>query len=210
MGLLPFLGAGQTHLEGQYKRNVRRWRPTLSRKAMHQLGGGNGGMWQRGGQMYGHGLASIALCEAYGMTRDPAMRGAAQKSLDFIVAAQDPIGGGWRYTPQEAGDTSVLGWQLMALKSGSMAYLEVPQETIRKATYFLDSVQSEEGAMYGYTAPACPGARPPSALIGLLMPDVIVTRLAARQARAVEVGKIISEARPLARRLEARRRSTTM
>ncbi len=41
------------------------------------------------------------------------------------MAAQDPIGGGWRYEPHQPGDTSVTGWQLMALKSGQMAYLTV-------------------------------------------------------------------------------------
>ncbi len=131
---------------------------------MHTLGGGS--LWQPGGQMYGHGLAAIALCEAYGMTHDNALQPAAQKSIDFIVAAQDPIGGGWRYRPRvDSGDTSVVGWQLMALKSGSMAYLKVPSDTIRKASYFLDSMQTEDGAMYGYVAP---GNGPATSAIGLL------------------------------------------
>ena len=95
MALLPFLGAGETHLQGKYKRNVDMGLHFLGR-AMHQFGG-TGSMWQPGGQMYGHGLASIALCEAYGMTRDPALQPAAQKAIDFIVQAQDPVGGGWRY-----------------------------------------------------------------------------------------------------------------
>jgi hypothetical protein len=164
MALLPFLGAGETQLQGRYKRNVDMGLHFLGR-AMHQLHGNNGGLWQPGGRMYGHGLASIALCEAFGMTRDNALQSAAQKSLDFIVAAQDPIGGGWRYSMQEPGDTSVVGWQLMALKSGTMAYLKVPTETIRKADYFLDSVQTENGAMYGYKAP---GATPATSAIGLL------------------------------------------
>ncbi|RLT10448.1 MAG: hypothetical protein DWI22_03725 [Planctomycetota bacterium] len=29
--------------------------------------------------------------------------------------------GGWRYAPSEAGDTSVVGWPMMTLKSGEMA-----------------------------------------------------------------------------------------
>ena len=39
---------------------------------------------------------------------------------------------------------------MMALKSANMAYLKVPADTIRKAGYFLDSVQQEDGAIYGY------------------------------------------------------------
>ena len=76
--------------------------------------------------MYSHGLAAITLCEAYAMTHDRKLMGPAQLSLNHIVYAQDPIGGGWRYAPRQPGDTSVVGWQLMALKSGHMAYLAVP------------------------------------------------------------------------------------
>ena len=50
--------------------------------------------------MTDHGMASIALCECYGMTGDKAVGKAAQAALDYIVASQDPEGGGWRYMPQ--------------------------------------------------------------------------------------------------------------
>ena len=160
LGLLPFLGAGETHRQGRYKQNVD--------LALHYLGAlqrSDGGLWDDLGNMYGHGLAAIALCEAYGMTRDPALMVAAQKSIDFIVAAQDRVGGGWRYEPRERGDTSVVGWQMMALKSANMAYLKVPSDTIRKAGYFLDSVQQQDGAMYGYQTR---GSGTATSAIGLL------------------------------------------
>ena len=67
------------------------------------------------------------------MTHDKGLMAPAQASINFIVAAQDPVGGGWRYQVKQAGDTSVVGWQLMALKSAHMAYLNVPPETIREA-----------------------------------------------------------------------------
>ena len=38
----------------------------------------------------------------------------------------------------------------MALKSGYMAGLTIPPATVRKASQFLDGVQSEGGARYGY------------------------------------------------------------
>ena len=67
--------------------------------------------------MYSHGLATIALCEAYGLTGDKQVGVAAQKAVNFIVKAQNAADGGWRYYPGDAGDTSVFGWQLMALKA---------------------------------------------------------------------------------------------
>lgn len=163
MGLLPFLGQGHTHKTGDYKTVVDRGIYFLTRSM--RTSGGNGSLHERGGQMYGHGLASIALCEAYGLTRDPALKAPAQACLNYIVLAQDPSGGGWRYNPRQPGDTSVVGWQLMALKSGHMAYLKVPQETVAGANHFLNEVQDEYGARYGYTGP---GGGAATSAIGLL------------------------------------------
>lgn len=155
MALLPFLGAGQTHKQGTYKRNVEAglYFLTSQMKIKNQMGLQCGDLAQGGGSMYSHGLAAIVLCEAYAMTNDRGLMTPAQLSLNHIVYAQDPVGGGWRYAPRTPGDTSVVGWQLMALKSGHMAYLQVPPATILGATKFLDSVQSESGAFYGYTDP---------------------------------------------------------
>lgn len=163
MALLPFLGAGQTHRQGKYKETVERGLYFLLRQM--KVRNGRGDLSDPGGRLYSHGLCAIALCEAYAMTKDPNLMQPAQLSLNFIVYAQDPVGGGWRYAPKQPGDTSVVGWQLMALKSGHMAYLNVPKETIVKAERFLDSVQLNSGAQYGYTAPA---ARPATTAVGLL------------------------------------------
>ncbi len=46
--------------------------------------------------------------------------------------------GGWRYRPKMHGDTSVLGWQLMALQSAKMAGIDVPNETLNRASRFLE------------------------------------------------------------------------
>lgn len=165
MALLPFLGAGMTHTEGEYKETVGRGLQFLLQNG--KLRGNALSFHEGGGSMYSHGLASICLCEAYAMTQDPALAKPAQFSLNFIVSAQDPIGGGWRYQPRQPGDTSAVGWQIMALKSGHLGYLEVPEPTIRGAIKFLDGVSSERGAFYGYTDPS-PQKRPGTTSVGLL------------------------------------------
>ncbi len=167
MALLPFLGAGHTHREGQYKKVVEAGLYFLVNNAKVQNRGGlmTASYEEPGGSMYSHGLASIVLTEAYGMTQDRALMQPAQLAINHIVYAQDPVGGGWRYQPRQPGDTSVVGWQLMALKSGHMAYLQVPPNTIRGASNFLDIVQSDSGAKYGYTDP---GAGQATTAIGLL------------------------------------------
>ena len=119
----------------------------------------------RDGSMYGQALATIALCEAYGMTRDPELKSAAQGGLDFIAYVQDTNTGGWRYNPGEAGDTTVTGWMLMALKSGQMAGLNVQSPAIFAAQRFLDSVQTKDGSQYGYQSRQ---PRPATTAVGLL------------------------------------------
>jgi len=160
MGVLPFLGAGQTHVEGDYKTTVT---GGLGYLMSHMKR--DGSMHESSGNMYSHGLASIALCEGYAMTHDKKLLLPAQACLNFIAYAQDPVGGGWRYSPRSPGDTSVVGWQLMALKSGHMAYLQVSPVTVRGAIKFLDSVQAGSGAYYGYTTP---GKGSTTTAVGLL------------------------------------------
>jgi hypothetical protein len=145
LGLLPFLGAGYTHKNGKYQTTVDkavRW------LVKHQQS--NGDLFKRQNdhhQMYSHGLAAIALCETYALSQDPALREPAQKAVNFIVWAQHD-GGGWRYRPKERGDTSVFGWQVMALKSAQMAGLDVPQVTLDRSLVFLDSVAGK-GKAFG-------------------------------------------------------------
>jgi hypothetical protein len=162
VALLAFLGAGYTHTDGQYQDAVHRGLYYLSSRGVMTPHGAD---FQQG-TMYAQGLSAIALCEAYGMTRDPALRDLAQKAIDFIVYAQDRKGGGWRYEPQQPGDTTVTGWELMALKSGQMAGLDVPSPSIGLAIRFLDSVQADGGAQYGYMSQQ---PRRSTTAIGLLL-----------------------------------------
>jgi hypothetical protein len=165
LALLPFLGGGQTHMEGKYRATIRRG---LAYLVNHMRVGAQGGALNEAspGSMYSHGLASIALCEAYAMTHDKELQAPAQEAMNFICFAQDPTGGGWRYKPKQPGDTSIVGWQLMALKSGHMANLKVPPLTIHRASLYLDSVQSDDGAAYSYQGNKSPGEA--TTAIGLL------------------------------------------
>jgi len=155
LALLPFLGAGQTHYDGEFKNVVRRGLLYLIQngKPGTKMGMPVLDFSERSGNMYSHGLTAIVLCEAYAMTEDPALAMPAQQALNYIAAAQGRDGG-WRYKYQsEQGDTSVVGWQLMALKSGHMGHLIVPPQTIRGSLRFLDKVQSDGGSQYGYDDP---------------------------------------------------------
>jgi hypothetical protein len=146
LGLLPFLGAGQTHhRKGIYQKHLH---AGLAWLVSHQKNDGD--LRGNGGNMYAHGLSTICLCEAYGLSGDKQIGAAAQQAINFVVAAQDSVGGGWRYEPRQPGDTSVVGWQVMALKSGLMAGLSVPSATLERAAQFLTAVGDGRGS-FGYT-----------------------------------------------------------
>ena len=166
LGLLAFLGAGYTHQSGQHQAVVDR---AVKWHLQHQKADGD--LFADQGDFawfYSHGMASIALCEAYGLTKDPALRDPAQRALDFIVAGQHPDFGGWRYRPKFESDTSVSGWQLMALKSGEMADLKVPKEAYTGVAKWLDTVESKTAAGQFTYHPSRPSSVAMSAE-GLLM-----------------------------------------
>ncbi|MBC8289356.1 MAG: hypothetical protein H8E37_03475, partial [Planctomycetes bacterium] len=152
LSLLCFLGAGYTHREGPYQEEVGKalaW--LVEQSCMGELQYDLSRESPEGSTgFYAQGMASIALCEAYGMTKDPALREPAQDALDFISRAQDPLQGGWRYEINQRGDTSVVGWQVMALVSGRMADLDVARSTRSKVLNFLTHVRSPTGD-FGYT-----------------------------------------------------------
>jgi hypothetical protein len=159
-GLLPLLAAGKTHKaaeENPHDKPVERALLFLIRKQDRRSG-------YLGGGMYAHGLATIALCEAYGMTQDGALRRPAQLAVNYIMRAQHG-GGGWRYAAGQAGDTSVTGWQIMALKSAQMAGLDVQDLVLRKAQRYLDSCCDTANEGYGYVGV---GSTPTMSAVGLL------------------------------------------
>jgi len=168
LALLPLLGNGHTHKVGKYKKNVRAGFDFLMKNA--KRGGSGISYFEKEGSMYSHGLCSIAFCEAFAMTEDPNLAPFAQGSIWFIEEAQDPVGGGWRYKPRQRGDTSAVGWQVMALKSAKLSGLSINQKTWRLVDKFLTNVSNTNGSLYGYLdAPESNGRVKPSLTsIGLL------------------------------------------
>ncbi len=148
LALLCYLGAGHTQEEGGYQRVVLRGIYALGN--MFKLDKNGASFWDPEGRMYSHGIATMAICEAYALTGDPALREPAQAAINYTCYAQDPRGGGWRYAPRQAGDTSVVGWQIGALKSGYLSNLSVPPQVVQRAAGFLDAMNSRDGSRYFY------------------------------------------------------------
>ena len=102
-------------------------------------------------KMYCHGMASLALSEALAMTGDVRIRPHVERAVEFTVSAQHSISGGWRYQPGDQGDMSQFGWQVMALKSASLAGIPIPQKTREGMLHFLQRCEHGlHGGLAGY------------------------------------------------------------
>jgi len=162
MALLCYLGAGETHKTGKYKKVVEAGLAHLlnAQGADGSLAGGPIPAGDSASLMshnsYCHGFAALALCEAYAMTYDKRLKEPGQAAIDWIVRLQDRQGGGFRYRPGQKGDVSVSTLQIMTLKSASQAGFVVPEETVVGAVKFLDSCDDRYGGQYGYSGPIHP------------------------------------------------------
>ena len=149
LALLAFLSAGHSHLSkeehhdpttpgrtlkfGEAVKNGLKW--LLARQAKD---GRIGGPKEK--YLYSHCIATLVLCEAYGMTGARFLQMPAQLAVDFIVASQTSDRG-WGYTSQAPSRTTVTGWAIAALKSADLAKLNVPlRECHEKARKWLDEV----------------------------------------------------------------------
>jgi hypothetical protein len=148
LAVLAFLGAGHSHQSGPYADNVARALDYLRRS--QGINGNLGGDAELFAHMYCHSMATFAVSEACAMTRDPKLRPMVEKAVAYSLAAQHPTDGGWRYRTGDTGDTSQLGWQLMALHSAELAGVAVPRETWTRVRGFLANV--ERGANGGLAA----------------------------------------------------------
>lgn len=147
LALLPFLGAGQTHESGIYRDAVMRGLAWLIEQQRQD--GDLQGDSDHQAAMYAHGQGAIVLCEAYAMTADPRLRVPAHSAIQFIERAQHR-GGGWRYKPGQRGDTSVLGWQMMAIQSARAAGIPVRREVLQRVDHYLDRVLHRDRWRYAY------------------------------------------------------------
>lgn len=82
--------------------------------------------------LYGYGLATLVMAEAFGMTGDPDLERYVNALAAFLTRHQHPLGG-WRYELGQPGDITVTGWQVVALKSSQIAGAAVHSDIFRQA-----------------------------------------------------------------------------
>ncbi|MFW5859534.1 MAG: hypothetical protein ACOCYP_05870 [Planctomycetota bacterium] len=110
-------------------------------------------------RMYGHGIVTLMLAEAYGMCDDAALEERIRAALVRAVAVtvnaarvEKPAehAGGWRYHPtSDTSDLSLSGWQLMGLHACQQVGITVPEAVVVQACAYARRLTSDTGAV-GY------------------------------------------------------------
>lgn len=139
LAVLAFLGANHTHLQGDYPDQVQYGLEFLLRS--QRADGSLAGEAEFFASMYCHGMALLALSEAYVLTKDERLLPSIQLAVDYSVKAQHSSGG-WRYQPGDPGDMSQFGWQVMGLKSAEAGGIVIPEKTRLGMRKFLYSASS--------------------------------------------------------------------
>ncbi|MFN0132388.1 MAG: hypothetical protein ACKVW3_07660 [Phycisphaerales bacterium] len=138
LALLAFLGAGHIHTaEGTHQDAVARALGFLI------AGQSADGDLRRGETLYSQSVATVALCEAYAMSKDARVGDAARRALRFLEdrsarPSSDPA------------DTGVLGWQLMAVHSARRCGFATSNLTLDRARRWLAQIDRGLGR-FAYT-----------------------------------------------------------
>jgi hypothetical protein len=98
--------------------------------------------------MYEHGLAILALSEAWGQSKNRHIRSTLRRAVDITLRAQNREGG-WRYNPQPRdADLSMTVMQLVALNSAKESGIAIPDTTMQKAAEYV--IKCQDGTSGGF------------------------------------------------------------
>ena len=145
LAILAFMANGHVGDGGDYAEVTNRGIDNILRCAKP-----NGLLNVSGGHdMYNHGLTTMVLVEAYGMTGDPEARRVLGKAVELIVRCQGPEGG-WTYAAvRGTHDSSISVMQLLALRAARSVGIAVDPEVIEKAHAYVRACYRDK--QFGYT-----------------------------------------------------------
>jgi hypothetical protein len=119
LALLAFLGAGETHKHGRFKKTVKQ-----GLKHLKQIQGPDGSFAEGEDRraLLNHAIAALAMCESYALTGSPLFKQSAQLAVDRIGKHRlDTL------------DADVLTWSVMSLHSAKRAGLRVDAKRFETA-----------------------------------------------------------------------------
>jgi Ca-activated chloride channel family protein len=132
--------------------------------------------------MYNHCIATLAMCEGYGVTGSALFKDPAIRAIGYLVNMQNKDGG-WPLAKGGVSDTVTTAWAALAVKSAKIAGLDVKESVAKSAMAFLDSVTLETGE-------ACPTPGAKDAKSVLCTSAVLCARIILGADRASEPVKL--------------------
>ena len=165
LSLMAFMASGHVPNDGRYGQTLRRGLDYLVESFPED---GYVGKVDNS-RMYGQGIITLAIAEAYGIEPDPIRQAKMKKvlvrSVEVILKSQqvkkdDNHAGGWRYEPGSPdSDLSLSGWNALALRSCNNIGISVEREVIdRAAKYVLRCYNKDQKAFaYQPQSQASPG-----------------------------------------------------
>lgn len=153
LSCMALLAAGEQPGRSEYGRALQKGILYLVDKADRNRGylGGDGS------RMYGHGIATLVLCEAYGMLNSPDANQRVGKAVDAAlkvtiraqVRGKGGHRGGWRYEPtSQDADLSVTAWQILTLRAAKNCGFDVPEKVVHEALEYVRGLHSGAGFSY--------------------------------------------------------------
>ncbi len=193
--LLAFLGAGHTAQSNTEHSGV------VARATAHLLSLQDAETGAFGASScYGHGIATYALAECYGITRQSELRQPLERALTWILDHQGPRRdrrnrGGWGYfspglpAEDDYARVSVSAWMVMALESARLSGIELPEKVLPAAREYLELSFDQPNGWFRYNHkpsrlnsawPTLPASTPAGAfcllLLGASKDDPMVVR----------------------------------
>jgi hypothetical protein len=148
LAMLAFLGSGNTLKLGKYRDVVRKGAKWL---VENQREDGLFGQPASQEYMYSHAIATLAMCEVYGLSENHRpFKSRCQNALNYIAQARNTYGV-WRYQPKDNdNDTSITGWMIQVLLSGKEFGLQIDEDAFKAARQWFDSVTDPVTGASGY------------------------------------------------------------
>jgi hypothetical protein len=160
LAVMAFMSAGHVPGEGKHGEAIERGiRFVMAQQQRNGLFAGNAA---GGTEMYCHGICTLMLAEAAGMTEGKLaeeLRQRLEAAVTCVLAGQrkgnHADNGGWRYrlTGFDA-DLSVTGWQLMALRGARNLGCDVPADRIKAAVDYVKRCHDPISGGFRYTTQA--------------------------------------------------------
>ncbi|MBI5397333.1 MAG: hypothetical protein HZA91_18705 [Verrucomicrobia bacterium] len=155
LALLTFLAHGERQDSQHYGETVQKgvqWLMEVGKKNRNKLATEH--------VEYQHAIATYALAEDYALTQISDLLTVLEGAVQLIVSNQAP-NGSWDYgynkvgredPKRPGGDTSIVGWNVQALKAAKMAGVKVAgiDACLQKALEFLRGVYDDKKHQFGY------------------------------------------------------------